>query len=87
MLLVAEMMTPEADEMSDVIREAESVLVQAIFDDLVRTIPPTNLNTHTVPHEADYQVPSAVGPTPGAARGGEYTVFPWARSPPHTASL
>jgi hypothetical protein len=87
MLLVAEIITPEADEMFDVIREAESVLVQAVFDDLVRTLPPTNLTTHTVPHDAESQVPSAAGQTPGLAGGREYSVFPWARSPPHNASL
>jgi len=82
MLLIAEAIAPNTDDIFDVIREAESIVIQALFDDLVRTIPLIQLGTRTdadalkfrarVDHEAGRM----------SDGGQKYTVFPWARSPP-----
>lgn len=82
MSLVAEIITSDADDARDVIWEAESILIQALFDDLVSAIPPTRLTTHTPARPSGFRQPSLRAQIPVRGGGRAYAVVPWARSPP-----
>ena len=81
MLLVAALDTPTRDDIDDVIREAEQILVDAVFDDGTRV---------TVTRAAPPLTPSRAKPagvpgcstTPRRRISRPTTSTPWARSPP-----
>lgn len=81
MLLVAALDTPTRDDIDDVIREAEQILVDAVLDDATRV---------TITRAAPPLTPARAKPaaTPGCSTTSwrrisrPTTSTPWARSPP-----